>query len=413
MRYLYGDSHPFQLQYNFLATLETFVSCAARAVQVEREAAILGDKHAAERAARERSLDELEAFHGSIAQAVATCASRATSPETREFAESVAAHASQLLEEGRRAASIANERAEAVEENSADKRRDEARKAIEKLLLTGRLPSLEARVHHQLVDGHNVVNATFANPQHIVTEFTLAPMQAPPWRRERKVSDFVRGLTVQVGMKKSLFKRTMQPEVVQLDEFVIGGFDLSDDAAEIRLRKRADGPDALIFHLRRDGDDLFAEVVREGEEGALPVDAGDRAALEQFWQLLRAGVGEVLTHKERLVKVELDGADLFEADLVSLFVTRIVKLFAPIVAEIAKRSPNPAELSLKHEDDGGRREEIYVKKKDLLDEISPLDATGQALFAPLWAVRDEATAEVAGRDEMPSLDISLDTMEDA
>ena len=73
---------------------------------------------------------------------------------------------------------------------------------------------------------------------------------------------------------------------------------------------------------------------------------------------------------------------------------------APTVVEISKRSPNPQELSLKHEDDSGRREEIYLRKQDLLSKLEPLDRESRAVFGPF---------ALGGRDEpLPAFDVSLE-----
>jgi hypothetical protein len=73
-------------------------------------------------------------------------------------------------------------------------------------------------------------------------------------------------------------------------------------------------------------------------------------------------------------------------------------MFAPIVAEIARRSPNALELSLKCETDGGRREELYLRKKDLVAKLEPLTPPARALFAPLALTREESGVEIAEED---------------
>ena len=81
--------------------------------------------------------------------------------------------------------------------------------------------------------------------------------------------------------------------------------------------------------------------------------------------------------------MSLDGTPVFEGGLVIPFVVRLVTMFAPTVREIAKRSPNEFELSLKQENDGGRREEIYLRKEQLVSKLQPLSSIGREVFAPL------------------------------
>ena len=64
-------------------------------------------------------------------------------------------------------------------------------------------------------------------------------------------------------------------------------------------------------------------------------------------------------------------------------VERMVALFAPTVAEITARSPNPHELSLKRETDEGKREELYLRREELHRKMEPLPAEGRRIFGPL------------------------------
>jgi hypothetical protein len=274
------------------------------------------------------------------------------------------------------------------------RRRSEIRDAVQGFLLVGRLSILESRVSMNLVDSKNEVSAVFTHPDGIVTAFALSAAASPAWQVPRKVSDFATEVDLMIGVRKSLFKRTVATEAVRLDEYVLSGFDLSDDAAEIRLRRKvADPRDTFVFKLKRVDTEILAEVQRpteiEAESGPPAIDSGDRLQLERIWQLIRAGVADVLAHKERLISVTLDGQDLFEHSLAIPFIERMLRLLAPTVNEIARRSPNAGELSLKTEDDTGRREEIYVKKDELAAHIEPLGEREKALFLPLNLLREQ------------------------
>ncbi len=172
-----------------------------------------------------------------------------------------------------------------------------------------------------------------------------------------------------------MFKRTVAPETISLDEYVFGGFELKDDRAEIRLRRRAQEPDALIFTLRRVEDRLKAEVHHPEDaeaESGLPsvLDQSSAVEVERLWQLLRQACAPVMAKKKRMIRLALAGNDVFENDLGTNVVAHIVSVIAPIVSEVAKRSPNAHELSLKVESDNGRREEIYLRKAQLVSVLS-------------------------------------------
>ena len=56
---------------------------------------------------------------------------------------------------------------------------------------------------------------------------------------------------------------------------------------------------------------------------------------------------------------------------------------APVVREIAKRSLAPTELVLKRQTGDGRREEIFVSRRDLQMKLRGLGPATRAVFAPL------------------------------
>jgi len=397
MRYLYGDSAPFPLQYNFLATLEAFITSGARAAPRDAEARAMQASTAEGVVARSKSTSSVETFHNAIIHAVRGSSANMSDPQVLDYARQVMEDATRIVEEVKRASQAASDREQATVRIEIDRRKADIRKALEQFLTTGRIPVLESRVSMSLVDGENELSAVFTHPEGIGTSFTLATASLADWHAPRKVGEFAAGLDLMVGKRKSIFKRGTQPDTVRLDEYIVTGFDLSDDTAEIRVRRKLTDPlDTYVFQLQRTDEELLAVVDSPGEpstgsaEAATMLDAGDRAHLERLWQMLRAGVADALGHKARLIAVELDGKDLFEHAGPIPLIERVVKLIAPTVIEVAKRSPNPQELSLKMEHDGGRREEIYVKKADLSSKLEALGDKERLLFAPLALERDRA-----------------------
>jgi hypothetical protein len=84
--------------------------------------------------------------------------------------------------------------------------------------------------------------------------------------------------------------------------------------------------------------------------------------------------------------VRLDGQDAFAHDLGPRLFDRLIERFAPYVQDIARRSPSVHELSLKLEKEDGRREELYLRKSELVDELTSLDPRMRARFGPLGFV---------------------------
>lgn len=133
---------------------------------------------------------------------------------------------------------------------------------------------------------------------------------------------------------------------MRLDDWVIGRADLGETTATIAVRKKPYQKDTLIFKLRREQGVFAADVEHPGDPNAESVPSSAEA-------------GD-LVHLERLLTV-----------------------LAPTTLEVARRSPNQHELSLKREGDSGRREEFYLKRDNLLEGLQPLPREGRAVFAPL------------------------------
>jgi hypothetical protein len=391
MRFLFGDSAPFPLGYNFLATLEVFMTAATRIVQLESEARDFA-KHTEEYAqGRVKGLEALDQFHTVVMRAVQDTAQKVQHVHALEYAQKVAEFASRYVEEHRRVTLATSERENVQCRTENERRVGEQRAQLETFLKAARLPVLSTKISMRLAsdgkDARAQMTALFEIPDGIQTAFTLGLSKVAAWAMPRKVSELAQGVDLQVGIDKSWLRGTVTPKQVNVDEWIVMGFELSDDTFDLTLRKKLTEKEMLHFSLRRSEVGIGGIVEHPGQPGAEQLNgqlgASDLAALDRIWQALRLACREIVDHKEQLINVTLDGNPVFEGGLVIPFVVRLVAMFAPTVREIAKRSPNEFELSLKQENDGGRREEVYLRKDQLVSRLQPLSAAGREVFAPL------------------------------
>jgi hypothetical protein len=395
MRFLYGDSVPFPPQYDFLAALEVFCVQAARVVRLDAEVRAM--RHSIGEGAKKRSsaVEELEAFHVESVFAMRDRAKGTTQPLVNDYTTQLCDQATRIVEEARRSAARADERDQATIRAECEQRRAEVRDALEKLLTAVRLPVTDAQVTMQLVEGRNDFTAVFAHEGDVLETFTLAVDGADPWRQPCRVSDLAQGVSLPVGVRRGLFKRTVAPETIALDEYVLGGFELHADRADLRLRKRADLPDSLVFAIRRNNDRLSAEVHHpddaEAESGLTPaLDESSTAQVERLWQLLGKACAPLYVRKKRLIRLSLGGSEVVDQDLGTKIVALVVAAIAPIVSEVSRRSPNAHELSLKMENDSGRREEIYLRKAQLVSALATVTPKERVVFDPLGLIASGA-----------------------
>jgi len=402
MRYLYGDSVPFPPQYDFLAALDVFCNEAARIVRLEAEGGALQQSADAGAMSRQLGVEELEVFHREAIGALRDGAADSNTPLIADYVRQLTELAERLVDDVGRVSLATSDREKSQARGEMDRRRVEVRDALEKLLVAVRLPVRDTQIRMTAVDGRNDFGGIFTHEDGmLVATFTLGGDEDEAWRTLRRVRDVVEGVTLPVGVKRSIFKRTVAAETISLDDYIIGGFELRDDFAEIRLRKKPEQPDSLVLRVRRQEDRVIAEVHYPDDaeaDGLAPVlDTVSAAELERVWQLLRSACAPVLSKKRRLVSLVLGGNDVLGADLGSGVVALVVKSVAPVVAEVARRSPNAQELSLKVENDLGRREEIYLRKAQLAAALVTVPAGARAVFEPLGLLGDAEAPAVSTR----------------
>ena len=391
MRFLYGDSSPFPLGYNFLSTLEVFMTAATRIVQLESDARDVARQSDELAAGRLKGLEALEQFHTVVMRAVQDTAQKVQHVHALEYAQKVAAFASSYVDEHRRAAVGSNEREAAQARGENDRRMQEQRQQLETFLKAAKLPVLATKISMQLYvegkDTRSQMSAVFQNPDGIATAFTLDTTRSGRWSQPAKLGELVQGVELAVGVEKSWLKGTVTPKQVNVDDWTITQFDLDDASFGLTIRRRLTEKETLHFELRRTDAGTTGTVEHPNATNAESVNgqmtSSDIAQLERAWLALSTSARDAVDSKEQLLTLSLDGAPVFEGGLVIQFVVRLVAMFAPTVLEIARRSPNEFELSLKQETDGGRREEVYLRKEQLVSRLQPLSSIGREIFAPL------------------------------
>jgi hypothetical protein len=391
MRFLYGDTEPFPPQYNFLSALEAFMSNAARAVKLDAEVRALRDAATAEEVARAQSLEALTKFHEGRMHSLAQHLPIDANAETREYVRQLSELAASIVESAKAASAQASELARHQSTAELGRRHAEIKTHLTAFLTSLRLPATSTHASMRLQDGHNELSATIHSVDGLAVAFALTTREHPAWQAPRKVSDFVQGIDLRVGVRRSWFSKGVQHEMTHIDDYILGGFELTDDSAEIRLRKKPGEKDTIVFDMRRDSSGaLSAEVHHPGDpeaEGlASDLDAEALGHLGRFWDVLRSAAEDVSAHRERVLSVTMEGIDVVDNDRVALFVACVIRQIAPTVVEIAKRSSNAAELSLKAESEKGRREELYVAKAELLKHLEGLGPEERDVFSPLALV---------------------------
>lgn len=389
-RFLYGDSQPFPGGYDFLAALKQYVAAAAQALALTSEAdeleRSLGDK------AQEHlyAIEALSAFFDSIDSAIADRTARSGASQI------VGPYATELLT----AAEQIHARAKALRARELDgasgevtarirDRRGQIRAVVADYLLLDPLPVLSWAISLNLVSEPATGQVELEHPANVSSSFTVDIARDPNWSRPRRLGDVAPGMVMQVGFKKAFLRSSLHPDVVTLDELVISSIELGPDSLELHLRRRSDAPrDAFVLSIDPDESGAAVRITRfdersGGSEPPFEATGEEAQRVHDLAAVLRGECAALLANKKRLLSAQLDGHDVFERGLVPTLLSRIGERLVPTAAEVSRHSPNPEELSLKIERDGGRREEVYLRKAELVALVAPLSAENQQLFSQL------------------------------
>ncbi|MGE0787341.1 MAG: hypothetical protein AB7S26_16835 [Sandaracinaceae bacterium] len=387
--YLYGDSHPFDGGFDFLTELRQFVKASSRALLLAHEADAL-EQSLGERAQEHlHAIEALQTFFDNLTNLISDRAARSGVPQivgpyAREIMQAVESTGQRA-----RAARAHDLDADQVDVTSKiGERRTELRAVLAEYLLTDPLPTTSWAISLALAGTTPHGQCVLSHPADLTSSFTVDVTGDGTWGRPRKVSELIEGLTLQVGWKKAFLRSSLHPDVATLDDFYIAEIELGPDSMELHLRKKPDAPrDAFLITLDVDDQGVsVAKVSRIGDTDNQPPFASppeEIPIVERLAAALRAQCQPLLDRKRRLLFVQLEGHDVFERGLVRSLFDRIAARMAPIAEQVSAHSPNPNELSLKVERPDGRREELYLRKQELIDMVAPLPPQAQTLYAVL------------------------------
>jgi hypothetical protein len=386
MSYLFGDSTPFPQPFDFLKTLEAFMTAGTRVVLLEHQARKVAEEAAAAQGERARGLETLERFHDGVIRAV-DGAVVPQHPYAVEYAQRLAERAAGLVNEQRRSIQELDDADLLRVRGERERANEEVATHLRGFFRAARLPTLETKLSTRLAEGRPEATAVLAHPGGIGVSFTFGAARSPAWSAPRRLSDLVPHLELVAGIKKSWIGNKITREPLRLDDWVVGSAELEEAAATVAVRRKADQKDTLIFTMRRDGGTFSAEIAHPGDPNAGQVpsaaEAGDLPHLERLWTALLGTFDPLLAERPVVAGITLDGEDALARGLGQTLVERLVAVLAPPTLEVAQRSPNASELSLKREGSDGRREELYLKRAELLEALQPLPREGRAVFAPL------------------------------
>jgi hypothetical protein len=391
MRYLYGDLSEFPAQENTLDLLKRFIDMAVNVTLLDIEIDQALGNIEADRLFLGESIGNIDRFHGSIRDAIDAYISGLSSDDVvTVVASGAAGNLEQFITDGK--AKLAHQIEQRIEQAQGDIARLSAR-ILEhfKIFYKPSAFPLAGNTLRCALDGQcyqaysEILDITGVRSSYFINTAASAFFCEP-----KKFSDLLPGrLDFPIGTKKAWLKKEPVIDSMRIDDASLVEVIDDDDACSFRLAKHTGSVSTGLqvkMKKGRNGGISFYRVGDGEAEIAVPDDVinpSDSENIIEFYRLLKDHVIELYRTRGDLASVSIDGTEVVGGRLVSDLIQRLVRYLAPTIQEIDARSPAPKELCLKIEHEGGRREEIYIQKEDLIRQIGKLPVSRQALFTPL------------------------------
>jgi hypothetical protein len=395
MSYLYGDSTPSPLEVNFVDflrdSLDFCVELSLSTDGLQREA----ERGDALRSAARGDIDRLEKLGSGVALAVKSLSVGEGDSPTARCALAIIRSTSDRVRSDVQEVNAALETEEAKLEVARAGERQNCVKALGQLLLRHDLPESSATLTLKArANAPYAAHLRTASSLGVVATIELEVPSSDLFGHVVRVDRVLDRLEVQAPEVGGWLhkERKMRPQ--RLEKLHVIELELGAKESFIKLRAGADGSGPgfdVLVSAEGPRVSLIRVAERESPDPPFDVEEPDAGNLLALLQKFEAPAKALAAHRKALVQASLDDRPLRDHDSPTVLVERLVHAIAPVVREIALRSPSSTELVLKRLVGGGRREEIFVAKSELREKLDRLPIAYRALFDPL-GLGDERAA---------------------
>ena len=387
MTYLFGDSSPSNLDFDYiefmrealdfsvqvLAAHERMVAGAARAVEIKLQ----GDAE----------VQRLESLGASLARAVEAFDIGAAESATAQCAGALLRGAAETVR-----SSIDRVRASAAGDigrldDEARRDRERCGEALGAFLRRHDLPKMTSELRLEQQSGNGYAGRLYVRAlDGVAAVIELDIPASHPFGAVVRVDKLMERLEVHAPESGGFLRKEVKLRAQRLDKEYITAVVASANQTLIMLRTAADGT-GVGFDLTVPSNGVRVGLRRVGEgAGELPpfdLDETDSGKVRELKDKILEATADLRRARKSLVEAALGDKPLAEARDPKVMVERLVAEMAPVVREIARRSLAPTELVLKRQTGDGRREEIFVSRRDLQVKLRGLLPATRAVFAPL------------------------------
>lgn len=389
MKYLFGDSTKSPLQRDFLGLLDNFVDTSIKIVTLENTIAAHKESISDRRRLKNSVLEEMDSFSSTVEDAISKAISTSKEREPiAQYAEKSKHFLKTFINDGKRELSDSITKETEQLEGKIKEKHEETRKILESFFLQDPIPIINKKFTVKVAEEGYSATVEVDCEGDITCVFTINASELPFWDGHVKGFDFLRGVEVPARMKKPLFKNELEPDSISLDYYYLTDLIFSEQKLETVFRKTLH-IESDRFRLKMDFSDEFQVEVHHADEN--DVEKSIKAVPElktklnshrmnEFGDKIIEQTNALYSKKQRLDGLYLAGKEVITKNLLFDLVEKIAEIYSPTVAEVKKHTPSTEELSLKEEDETGKRKEIYLKKSQVREKLSAIKGKGDVLL---------------------------------
>ncbi len=398
MRYLFADSSAFPLSHNFLETLAVGIDTAVALLEVDE--ALDRSRRTIEEA-NTTALTELADIDRYAERAAWAFGEReGLSNVTARVVADLAGLAARELERAR--ANVRSWREATVRRAEQCMSPAEQLRPFDRFLARYELPMTTWGLRWRAGHGDEPVQAQAYAVMQRGLSATLA-VDIPKkhlWAEPVRVGDLEKRVCIRLVGRNVFGREAMRDE--QLDRYFVSRVTHTTEREAFILSKRAKESSPGLRVSMREGVDQRVLVVRI-DENEVPagepvvLDGVDAVMLKRLWTRIQETILDLVFCRAHLVSAALHGKPLAESESPAAVAAILVHSLAPLARQVDKHGRSSDELQLKRDLGNGRREELFVAKKDLVARYAGLPPHAREIFAALGLEEPRRSRPAASR----------------
>ncbi len=382
-RYLYGDSSPASFDYDAIEMLRDTLVFSVEVLSAYARVQQLRNQELALRNIADAESKKLGELNDIVARALAPVSSGTTATcAAKILAATESVVASDIA--GLRGRLTADVQALGVQEGNE---RDSMLRSFEALLARHDLPGAKTDTAVVYRGGRYVARTSMvAEDLGVSAQLDCEPPQGHALAQAVRVEKLSGPLELQVPESGGFFRKEVRPRPQRIEKLHVAASHHDEDGVSVSLRTEPDGS-GVGYDVTITGPSRDVTIARLVESDPTParfdLDKGDLGKLVTFVDAWSGLVDGLMKNRVRLVEAMMDGEAYRDFDEPTVLVERLIEAIAPDIQEIARRTPGKNELVIKRVIEGNRREEIFLSKSELKEQLEKLPSQTRNLFRPL------------------------------